>query len=352
MSTLTRFIRTAFVAGMLAFLTHAAALAQTNAPSASPPTSAPASTNDARGPAISNQETLRSYLEIQEQLHSTQLALEHNRQEAEAASQRNADLLQATLSLVEKSLNNQRLEDFKDLERSNRLMLIAAGAFAAIGFVVLLFTAFLQWNAVRRLASVAASLPLASGHSPAELAEASVATGSLKDSTARFLGTIDRLEKRIHEMEFALKSPHSLTETASPNGHGHPGADSPADAGSPLPSSAGQETLHALLDKGETLLKLDQPEAALACFEEALSLDPAHAEAFVRKGICLERLQRWEEAIACYDHAIAADDLMTMAHLYKGGIFNRMGRYGEALECYEKALKTQEKAHTAKILVE
>jgi len=346
MHTLSRVIRSAFVAGTLAALTCVVTLAQSSAPSTSVPPSASVTTNDIAGAPISTQDTLRSYLEIQEQLHSTQLALEHNRQEAEAASQRNADLLQATLSLVEKSLNNQRLEDFRDLERSNRLMLIAAGGFAVIGFVVLFFTAFLQWTAVRRLAAVAATLPLAPGHSPAELGDVSLAAGSLKDSTARFLGTIDRLEKRIHEMELALKSPQSLPETVSANGHDHPDADSPAV------SSPDTEELAVLLSKGETLLKLDQTEEALACFNEALALDPAHAEAFVRKGVCLERLQRWEEAIACYDHALAADSLMTMAHLYKGGIFNRMGRYGEALECYEKALKTQEKTHNSKILVE
>jgi tetratricopeptide (TPR) repeat protein len=338
------------MAGMLAVFAATAAPAQTNATSV--PASVSVSTNDIAGAPISTQETLRSYLEIQEQLHSTQLALEHNRQEAEAASQRNADLLQATLSLVEKSLNNQRLEDFKDLERSNRLMLIAAGGFAVVGFLVLLFTAFLQWTAVRRLASVAATLPLAPGHSPAELGDVSLATGSLKDSTARFLGTIDRLEKRIHEMELALKSQHSLPETVSANGHDHPGSGEPSDPDAVEVSSPDSETLAILLNKGETFLKLDQPENALACFNEALALDPDHAEAFVRKGVCLERLQRWEEAIACYDSALAADSLMTMAHLYKGGIFNRMGRYSEALECYEKALKTQEKTHTAKILVE
>jgi tetratricopeptide (TPR) repeat protein len=319
--------------------------AQTNA-------SAAVTNDEAAAPATldQSQEALRSYLEIQEQLHNTQLALEHNRQEAEAASQRNAELLQATLSLVEKSLNNQRVDELKDMQRSNRLMLIAAGAFAAVGFVVLIFTGFLQWSAVRRLSVLTAALPSA-GHSPAELADASFAAGSLKDSTTRFIGTIDRLEKRIYEMELALKGKKALPEAALPNGDD----EEEGDALSGEHSSTGPsetETSALLINKGETLLKLDQAEAALACFEEALVLDAANPHALLRKGVALERLQRWDEALACYDRAIAVDSFMTMAYLYKGGIFNRMGRYSEALECYERALKSQERGHPATTVVE
>ena len=98
------------------------------------------------------------------------------------------------------------------------------------------------------------------------------------------------------------------------------------------------------------MLKLDKPEAALACFEEALALDPANTDALVKKGAALERLQRLVEAVDCYDRAIAADKSMTMAYLYKGGVFNRMERYTEALECYERALNTKDKGRIPDVM--
>ena len=85
-----------------------------------------------------------------------------------------------------------------------------------------------------------------------------------------------------------------------------------------------------------------QAAEALGCFEQALALEPNHAEALVRKGVALERLQKPDEAIACYDQAIAADASLTVAYLYKGGLFNRLERFNEALACYEQALRTQE----------
>jgi tetratricopeptide (TPR) repeat protein len=348
---------------LMVFLASATVPAQTNVLAA-------VGTDRKSEEAASSPETLRSYLQIQEQLHNTQLAIERNRQETEAANARNAELLQGRLSLLEKSLASQRLDELKDLQRSNRLVLIAAGIFALIGFLVLLFTAFLQWSAVNRLATVAAALPgshaLGMGHVPAALGLGEtqlVGAGSVEESTTRFVGTIERLERRLHEMENAMFSKRSLAEPTASNGNGNgnghdrptPGAsaENGNDTGAlPPPTSKEAGAVNLLLGKGETLLKLDQMEGALACFEEALTIDPASAEALVRKGLALERLQRLDEAIVCYDRAIATDTSMTMAYLYKGGVFNRMERYSEALECYEKALKTQAKGPAANVIVD
>lgn len=267
-------------------------------------------------------------------------------------------MIEGRLSLIEKSMASQRLEELKDLQHSNRLILIAAGVFAVISFLVLLFTAFLQWSAVNRLAGVTAAFPasraLTVGPAPAALGigEGSMAqTGVLEESTARFLAGMEGLEKRIRGMEESFQAGAHLEDASSnDNGNGKSKTFEPdapdiklGASDSPMKEQAAKITL--LLGKGQTLLKLDQLEAALACFNEALELDPNHTEAWVKKGAVLERLQRLDEAISCYDRAIAADGSMTMAYLHKGGVFNLMERYGEALECYEKALQTQEKNH-------
>jgi tetratricopeptide (TPR) repeat protein len=103
-----------------------------------------------------------------------------------------------------------------------------------------------------------------------------------------------------------------------------------------------EQRMSSLLGKGQALLSLGQAEEALVCFDQALDLQPSHAETLIKKGSALEKLNRLDEAIDCYDQAIAANNSMTLAYLYKGGLFNRMERYNEALACYELALKTQQ----------
>ncbi|PYK96478.1 MAG: hypothetical protein DME19_19595, partial [Verrucomicrobia bacterium] len=130
---------------------------------------------------------------------------------------------------------------------------------------------------------------------------------------------------------------------AQSNASASPG---PSDRSSPpeaAPDSSQAPHLALLLAKGQTLLSLDKPAEALACFDEIISLDPRNAEAFVKKGTALERLRRTEEALECYDRAIAVDRSLTTAYLYKGGVFNRLQRFEEALKCYEQALQTEQK---------
>ena len=152
----------------------------------------------------------------------------------------------------------------------------------------------------------------------------------------RFVHLMERLEQRLHDMEASVKPPKTLPEANSSNG---PVAESPS--GVVLPRAASDKTnmIKLLLSKSETLVKLDQTEAALDCLDEVLTLDPGNADAMVKKGAALERLERIQEAIECYDRAIARDSSMVMAYLYKAGLLNRMERHSEALACYEQALK-------------
>jgi tetratricopeptide (TPR) repeat protein len=330
-----------------------------------------ASTNsDAEGKAaeaavINTQATLRSNLEIQDQLHETQAAIEKIRQEAKDAEARNGEMLK----MLENAISSQRAEASRDIQhsndaiqRSNTSVLLAAGALGGFAVLVLCLAAFLLWHMVNRINAIAASLPSGQGfeaaHVPAALGmgEAQVAPSqAVERSTAQFMGVMERLEKRIHEMEAGSHNGHSLTEGAPMNGgsNGEANGESPQaigeHAGNGGASAASEQAraVTVLLGKGQTLLKLDQAEAALGVFDEILAIEPGQTEALVKKGTALERLQKFSEAIECYDRAIAADGSMTMAYLHKGGVFNRMERYSEALECYEQALKSQDKAHPA-----
>jgi tetratricopeptide (TPR) repeat protein len=284
--------------------------------------------------------TLRSYVQLQEQLHAAQLAIERNRLEAERAATRNVEIIAERLQTLENSLSAQRGRELEKLEGANRLMLIIGGACAAVGFLAMLLTAYLQWRAVGRLTEFSmlsqASFTLGRGALPAPGGEGgSVAADQ---ASSRLFGALDRLEKRILELEHTAHVPleeatvHTTTETAS-------------TSATALAPQNGRITV--LIAKGQSLLSLDKIDEAVACFDEILALEPKHAETLVKKGEALERLRRADEAVLCYDAAITADASMTIAYLHKGGLFNRMERYEEALKCYEQALRTQEKVPVA-----
>lgn len=295
---------------------------------------------------ISNQESLRSSLAIQEQLRNMQVAIEKQRKDMEEATARQTEMLESRLKLIEEASSDRQLKALEKLQYDNRLTLIGAGAFAVVGFVVLLFAAFVQWTAVSRINVLAAQFPkeLMAGTNPAALGmgESGLLPSAADQSTLRMLGVLEKLEKRIDSIEKG--GAPGLLEPAA---NGHEGANGGGDMATQQSASVA-----LLMGKGQTLLKLDKPEEAIASFDQALAMAPKNTDVLVRKGAALERLQRMDEAIACYDLAIAADKTMTMAYLYKGGVYNRMERYTEALECYEAALKTQNKGPAANVVIQ
>ena len=304
----------------------------------------PATPAPAMGEALTNQDALRAYLQLQEQLHATQLAIERNRKEADAAATENARHFTSRLQGIEQALAKQRAQELEVMQSSNRAMLFVAGLFAALGFLAILFMAYFQWRTVCRLTEISATLPtahtLGMGLPPAALGAGDghvVSVGPAEQSNQRLLGALEQLEKRIHELEH-LPQPSLAELTSAPV----PGVPSDGESAEALAADSESARIAMLLGKGQSLLNLEKPEEALACFDEALAINDQHAEALVKKGAALEKMRKAEEAIACYDRAIAADSALTVAYLYKAGLFNQMERFDEALQCYEKALHTHE----------
>jgi tetratricopeptide (TPR) repeat protein len=314
------------------------------------------------------QDLLRSYLQVQEQLHATQLAIQRNREETDAGMARNAELLAGRLHDVEQALAAQRGHELElmqnsnsSMQSSNRVMLLVAGSFAAIGFFAMVLMALFQWRTINRLAELSAILPgLATFRpgSPVAMLEAGEAAPGAAVPAAspnpRLLGVIDRLEKRILELEQTARTPlkdgtaavGQPSEAAVPaNGkvdHGSNGNGQAHEVSGAEPAGIGPRSrIASLLGQGQLLLDRDDAQGALACFEEALNLEADNAEALVKKGTALEKMQRLDAALGCYDQAIASNRSLTIAYLYKGGLCNRMERFDEALKCYEQALRTQ-----------
>jgi len=325
-----------------------------------------------------------------EQQEFLQQTIEQTRREAETSARRNADALIQRLNLFQQSLETQHQRELAAVQNSNRTALMVAGVLAGAGFLGMFCLAFFLMRATNRLTDVALAVPLGpalvSGHvSHALTSGVSLpAAGNPADlAGARFLGAIERLEKRLHGLEQTTQQNPPADSSALSNGEpkfedavppttdiaeegkfvggsaegtsfpkaaagdfmvGEPVQNNRRASREFLPDTGPASQLVLLLAKGQTLLSLDKAEEALACFDQVVALEPRHAEALVKKGTALERLRRTDEALECYDRAIAMDGMLTTAYLRKGGVFNRLERYDEALKCYEQALQIGQKS--------
>jgi tetratricopeptide (TPR) repeat protein len=316
--------------GLLVF-NPVAVSADTNAP-----------TRSAEAPA--DNDSLRAYLALQEQVRATQMALEKNRQETEAVAVRSAEAIAQQIKTLTQAMSEQRAREVEAMQSTNRLMFIVVGVFACLGFLAMLMTSWLQMRALNRLTEFSSALPLRGGLPGVNLGGSLISNAVAAQANSQLFGALDRIERRMNELEHGVEAPAKPAEaTAAPTpAPGEPAAPGPASGTNGTTPHPDQISL--LLAKGQSLLSLDQAVDALQCFDAILSLNPNHAEALVKKGAALELLRRDEEALRCYDRAIAADDSLTIAYLQKGGLFNRLERYEEALVCYERALQTQDRA--------
>jgi len=91
-------------------------------------------------------------------------------------------------------------------------------------------------------------------------------------------------------------------------------------------------------EQGNALREQNCLEEALRHFEQALALNPQHADAHFKRGSTLQRLNRLEEALASYDKVLAIDPQHADAHYNRGTVMQAYGRQDEAIECFEKSL--------------
>ena len=281
---------------------------------------------------------LRNFLLLQEQLRTTQQAVEHAREEAQTQARQAAELLAARLNLIELTLQTQRQQEVESMQRSTRAMLTVVGLVTGLGFFAVVFAGIVQVRAMTRLTDISRHLQLALPPPPrvAEIGPGSLPPNQegVELANRNLLGAIARLEKRLEEVESAATTG---TQTAT-NGHKQ----------IPAPASSNPSVV-TILGKGQALLNLNKAEEALEHFEEAISIDPKNVEAWIKKGTALERLQRVDDAILAYDQAIATDNSTATAYLFKAGVYNRQKKYAEALQCYEKALSVQQRSRGAQV---
>jgi tetratricopeptide (TPR) repeat protein len=306
-------------------------------------------TNSLSAPDSGSNEALRAYLQLQEQIHDTQLSIERNRLQAQAAAAQETMALSNRLQAIEQSMLLRRANDLEEAQRTTHMLMGVLAIFATVGLVAVLLMVYFQSRAVSRLADISTALASRRelAFSPAGALELdgeheALANHSVQQSNTRLIGLVQHLEKRIAELEHTAAMP--LQEPQSPSGNNE--MREPAHNLNSAPQEKPAE-LAKLLERGQTLLNGDRPEDAIACFDEVLATEPNHAEALVKKGTAFEKMRQPQEALECYDRAITADGSLTIAYLHKGGLCSRLEKYGEAMECYERALHTQEKKQAA-----
>lgn len=264
---------------------------------------------------VTRDDVSNNYLQIQEQIHATQLAIEQGRLAALNAANSNAAALAVRLQSLEQSVATQRANDAEAARKSQQLILILAGAGGLAGLGMMLLMVYFQWRAFTQLAAISTPQPAALANASAVHQLAAPGRATVETANARLLDVVGQLEKRIHELESGQKV---------------------------LPGMAAADSTD-LLAEAQKFLDAQQPQLALESVAAVLLAHPQHAEALVKQAVALEKLGRPDEALASCDQAIAADDTLALAHLHKGGLLNRLRRYDEALDCYERALLAQEK---------
>ena len=255
------------------------------------------------------------YLQIQAQLHDTQMALEKSREEA----RQNAADTTARLQTLEQTIFARHAADLEVAQKNQQSMFMLAGAFGLTVLAAVLFMAYLQWRSVARLVEIASRPGTALSSAGAVQQLAAPGRATVEVSNARLLDIVGSLEKKILELESGGRL---LAEPAA----------------KPDP-----------LAEGQAFLDANEPRKALECFEIFLSAQPQNPEALVKKASALEKLGRVDEALACCDRAIAADGALVTAYLFKGGLLNRLQRYDEALKCYEQAMLARDKKSAPKV---
>ena len=201
--------------------------------------------------------TVNGYLQIQMQLHDTQMALEKSRDEAR---QNAADTTARIAGARRHPRARNAPRNWKRRRQNQQSLFMLAGAFGLTVLAAVLFMAYLQWRSVARLVETASRQGAALASAGAVQQLAAPGRAAVEISNARLLDIVGQLEKKILELESG-------------------GRLLSAPPAKPDPLAEGQ----AFLDANEA-------QKALECFETVLAAQPLNPEALVKKASALEKL--------------------------------------------------------------
>ncbi len=325
----SQFIQKLAACGFAVFLCVGVFAADTNAPL----NTSSEWTNDLRSDLVT-----AGLLQIQEQLHNTQLAIQENQQVASALARNNSDLIAAHLQSLEQSMASQRADALTEAHRTMEWTLALTGIVGLLGLGILFWMVSLQSRAFAQLTRIATQQNVMATSLGSIPLPPSPSRGAVEMANNNLLDAVGELKKRVSDLEGSgtplISKPMGGERLASvSNGNGHlPGLE----PGKVLPKAE-------LLSEAQRLMDVNNPGLALEMIENFLIRHPRDTDVLLKKADALQKAGRNDEALDHYNQVIASDNTLALAHLQKGGLLNRLRRYDEALNCYEQALMAQER---------
>lgn len=147
---------------------------------------------------------------------------------------------------------------------------------------------------------------------------------------------LSRPVEALDTCERALRLRPGFVEALTTRGQALLALDRYAEA---LESYRAAQVQHATpegaLGMGDALQALGRPAEAVACFDEALALRPAYAEALNNRGNALQALNRHEEALASYARARELRPHDAQAHWNEGLALLAIGELKDGFQKYE-----------------
>jgi tetratricopeptide (TPR) repeat protein len=302
--------------------------------------------------SATNDALTANLLQIQEQLRSTQLAIQQNQQVADDAAKNNAELLAAQLQSLAQAVTLQRDSDVESTHKTLQWTLLAMGAFGLVCLGIMMVMVYLQSRAFTQLTQISAKQQAMFAGANTVHQMAAPGRAAVENSNARLLDAVGQLKERINKLENGAD--HGLengvgngvgngVENGEKHGPGHDLENGVENNALLLPNGSNGKAKPDILAEAQRYLDDNAPQKALELFDRFLTGQPDHPEALLKKADALQKIGRNDEALAYYNRVIAKDSTLAVAHLHKGGLLNRLRRYDEALNCYEQALQAQEK---------
>ena len=96
-------------------------------------------------------------------------------------------------------------------------------------------------------------------------------------------------------------------------------------------------SVQGLIEKGHALNSFKKHELSIACYNDALKIDPNSSPAWYGKGCSLAELGKNEEAINCYEKALLTFQDSSGNWSDKGDEHFKLKKYIEAINCYNKS---------------
>jgi DNA-directed RNA polymerase subunit alpha len=94
---------------------------------------------------------------------------------------------------------------------------------------------------------------------------------------------------------------------------------------------------------------LRDAEAAIACYDDALSLDPEHKHALFRLAVNVDLRGEDEEARELYERALMSPPVNSACVMNLGILYEDMGNYRRAMQCFDLALQADPENQRARL---